>query len=371
MIALAIVLSSCSLVQVNEEKDRKTVVAEVNGVKIQKGDVLDKYHAFYGEAEEYDKDVLMSILDSLIEEELVGQKAESAGYTVNDEIQELANEEFEKTIKEYAEILKLQAGEDADPDKDYEQQAREELKQYIAASGQTEEEYIELLAKYIAMQHYFDELTGDVQVEDQEIEEYYQDQLEFQRDNPSMAANYSLVSVVKQPASRLVKHILIKLADEDSQAIFALRQEGKEEEADALRDEKLESIKANATKVLNKAKSGEDFDELVEMHGEDPGMEMEEYKDGYSMLRDESMMPEFLEASFQLNEGEISDLVVTDYGYHIIKVYEAKDDEIAPLEDVKEEIRTVLINRKKSEKTDEFISQWMEEAKIKKYEKRL
>ena len=116
----------------------------------------------------------MSILDSLIEEELVGQKAESAGYTVNDEIQELANEEFEKTIKEYAEILKLQAGEDADPDKDYEQQAREELKQYIAASGQTEEEYIELLAKYIAMQHYFDELTGDVQVEDQEIEEYYQ-----------------------------------------------------------------------------------------------------------------------------------------------------------------------------------------------------
>ena len=63
-----------------------------------------------------------------------------------------------------------------------------------------------------------------------------------------MAANYSLVSVVKQPASRLVKHILIKLADEDSQAIFALRQEGKEEEADALRDEKLESIKANATR---------------------------------------------------------------------------------------------------------------------------
>ncbi|MGI6141838.1 MAG: peptidylprolyl isomerase, partial [Caldicoprobacterales bacterium] len=174
-----------------------------------------------------------------------------------------------------------------------------------------------------------------------------------------------------EPASRLVKHILIKIADEDTQAISSLRQENKAEEADALREEKLEVIRDNAQKVLDKAKSGEDFEGLIDQYGEDPGMELEDYKDGYFMLRDEGMMEEFVEASFQLQEGEISDLVATDYGYHIIKVYEAKEDKIASLEDVKEDIRTELLNRKKSDKINELIKQWLEEAEVKKFENRL
>ena len=44
-IVLAMVISGCNLVQVNEEKDRKTVVAKVNGVEILKGEVLDRYHS--------------------------------------------------------------------------------------------------------------------------------------------------------------------------------------------------------------------------------------------------------------------------------------------------------------------------------------
>jgi len=365
------VLSSCNLIQVNEEKDRKLVVAEVNGVKIQKGAVLDQYHAMYGEVEEYDEKTLAYILDSLIEEELVAQKAESAGYVVDDEIKRRVNEDYELAIKEYAEMLKLQAGEDADPDTDFEQQARQELQEYITASGQTEEEYLEFLGKYLAIQDYLDEMTTDVEVEDKEVEEFYQTELEFQKQSPSLAAQYSSVAIVTKPATRLVKHILIKIADEDTQAITALRQEGKSEEANTLREEKLESIKKKAQNVLDLAKSGEDFEGLIDMFGEDPGMKSEEYKDGYSMVRDEGMMKEFLEASFQLQEGEISDLVATDYGYHIIKVYEATEDEIASLEDVKEDIRNVLLNRKKSGRTKELIEQWVEEANIKKYEKRL
>jgi foldase protein PrsA len=371
-IVLAMVISGCNLVQVNEEKDRKTVVAKVNGVEILKGEVLDRYHSYYGgEVEEYNKEVMLSIVNSLVEEELVRQKAEEAGHVVNQEVLNRAKEDFEQAVKDYAESLKELAGEDADPNTDYEQQARDEMKQYIDASGQTEEEYLELVGKYIAIQDFLDELTKDITVEESEIEDYYQDQIKFQTEYPSLAAGYTSVTVVKEPASRLVKHILIKLSDEDTKAISDLRNEGKDEEADALREEKLESIKSKAQNALEKAKSGEDFDKLIEQYGEDPGMEMDEYKDGYKMLRDESMMPEFLEASFKLKEGEISDLVATDYGYHIIKVYEANEDDIIPLEEVKEDIRQVLISQKKSEKADEFIAQWMEEADIKIYENRL
>lgn len=369
VLVLATIMSGC--VQVNEEKDRSLVIAEVNGEQIKKGEILDQYHRGYGEPEEYDEEIMLNILNSLIENKLVKQKAASAGHIVDEDVRKRAQEDYDQTIRTYGETLRQQAGEDADPDTDYEQKAREELQKIITESGQTEEDYLNLLAENIAILDFLDELLTDLKVEDNEIEEYYQEELEFQRDYPSMAAYYSSVKIVTEPASRLVKHILIKLADEDTQGIDALRKEGKEEDADALREEKLKTIESNAKKVLDRANAEEDFEALIDLFGEDPGMELEEYKDGYSMLRDESMMPEFLEASFQLQEGEISDLVPTDYGYHIIKVYKATEDIIAPLEDVKEEIRSVLLNQKKSRKTGELIDQWLEEADIKRYEKRL
>ncbi|HBG77078.1 MAG TPA: peptidylprolyl isomerase, partial [Clostridiales bacterium] len=93
---------------------------------------------------------------------------------------------------------------------------------------------------------------------------------------------------------------------------------------------------------------------------------------GYTMTRDAGMQPEFLKASFQLKEGETSELVATDNGYHIIKVYEAKEDVIAPLDDEKkEQIRDALLSEKKNQEIDKKIQNWVKKADIRKYEKRL
>ncbi len=66
--------------------------------------------------------------------------------------------------------------------------------------------------------------------------------------------------------------------------------------------------------VLKRAKGGEDFNALMEEFNEDPG----EPPVGYSFGRGE-MVPEFENAAFALGYGEISDVVASDYGYHIIK----------------------------------------------------
>ena len=60
---------------------------------------------------------------------------------------------------------------------------------------------------------------------------------------------------------------------------------------------------------------GEDFDTLLEKYGEDPGMTIR--KDGYFFTKGEMVEP-FEKAAFGLKEGEISYIVETDYGYHII-----------------------------------------------------
>lgn len=79
--------------------------------------------------------------------------------------------------------------------------------------------------------------------------------------------------------------------------------------------EEKEEAKKKAAEVLEKAKGGEDFDKLIEEYNEDPGATDE----GYTFANDGTMVQEFADASFALNIDEISGLVETDYGYHIIK----------------------------------------------------
>ena len=71
---------------------------------------------------------------------------------------------------------------------------------------------------------------------------------------------------------------------------------------------------AKAQEVLEKAQAGEDFNALMEEYNEDPG----EPEEGYYFPTG-VMVQEFEDASFALQDGEISDIVETSYGYHIIK----------------------------------------------------
>ncbi|MGN0180064.1 MAG: peptidylprolyl isomerase [Monoglobaceae bacterium] len=77
---------------------------------------------------------------------------------------------------------------------------------------------------------------------------------------------------------------------------------------------KYENPKETIDEVLKKAKSGEDFKALMKEYNEDTG----ETESGYSFGKGE-MVKEFEEASFALKPGEISDVVETQYGYHVIK----------------------------------------------------
>src|SRR5207247_8089114 len=57
------------------------------------------------------------------------------------------------------------------------------------------------------------------------------------------------------------------------------------------------------------------------------------------------MVPEFDKVAFALQPGEISDVVKTQYGYHIIMVAERKEGEPKPFDQVKEQIRASLRNK--------------------------
>jgi peptidyl-prolyl cis-trans isomerase D len=109
-----------------------------------------------------------------------------------------------------------------------------------------------------------------------------------------------------------------------------LKTEGKDDAA----------VKATASDVLKQAKAGADFAELAKKHSEDEasaknGGDLDYFGKG-------KMVPEFDQAAFAMQPGQISDLVKTQYGYHIIKVVDKKAATTRSLPDVRQQITDQL-----------------------------
>lgn len=77
-----------------------------------------------------------------------------------------------------------------------------------------------------------------------------------------------------------------------------------------------------ATQVLQRVRAGEDFGELAKQYSDDPGSKD---KGGDLGWNDRfKLVPEFTDAAWKLKAGEVSDIVKSDFGFHIIKVIERR-----------------------------------------------
>ncbi len=143
------------------------------------------------------------------------------------------------------------------------------------------------------------------------------------------------------------KHILLMTVDEATQQ--------------PLTGDKLIAVREQITDIQTRIKNGEDFDTLMNQYTQDPGIETN--PDGYEFGKGE-MVPEFETAAFALEVGEVSDIVTTDYGYHIIKreplvLTDAKIEELLPTEK-----NNLMINNIMEE-----IAKWVAESDVELEEK--
>jgi parvulin-like peptidyl-prolyl isomerase len=154
--------------------------------------------------------------------------------------------------------------------------------------------------------------------------------------------------------------------DQMSSAISVLRDEGYDDAAQVLQDKALSDIKAKANEVLAKIKSGElTFEQATEQYNEDTGMTDE----GYPVVADNTSYVEaFTDAAMGLKKvGDMTDLVASDYGYHIIEYYKDQTPGAVAYEDVKDEIQSELESSKQTEAWNAKLDEWEAAASIKKY----
>ena len=146
----------------------------------------------------------------------------------------------------------------------------------------------------------------------------------------------------KQDESVRASHILIRV----------------DEKADAAKKAKA---RAEIDAVLKQARAGADFAKLAQEHSQDSsaaqGGDLSYFPKG-------QMVPAFDKVAFALKPGEISNVVTTQFGYHIIKVVDHKPGRVIPLEEATPQIQRYLTEQKKAQHAEAYVDGLKKKSKI-------
>jgi peptidyl-prolyl cis-trans isomerase C len=171
------------------------------------------------------------------------------------------------------------------------------------------------------------------------------DAKKFYDDNPSK---------FEQPEMVRASHILISTKDPmDMNPNLAQRKD--------LPDDQKAAKRKQAEDLLKRARAGEDFAKLAKEYSDDPGSKD---KGGEYTFPRGQMMPEFEAAAFSLKTNEISDIVTTTYGYHIIKLSEKMPAKQVEFDKVKDNIKAYLAQQQIRKKAPDFFAKLKKDANV-------
>jgi peptidyl-prolyl cis-trans isomerase C len=123
-----------------------------------------------------------------------------------------------------------------------------------------------------------------------------------------------------------------------------------------------QQAKTKAEALLKDLKAGKDFAEAAKANSQDPGSAPNGGDLGY--FEQGQMVPPFEQAAFALKAGEMSDIVETQFGYHIIKVAEKQNSRVVPLDEAKGQIEEYLTQQNRHAQTELFVQTLKMKAKI-------
>lgn len=295
---------------------KEVVIAEVAGMPIYKSALDEQMEyvkqtlmMYYGEDYASDENAMAyykaqeeSILQYLVEVQVLVQKAAEEGVVVSDE-----------EVEDALELVKAQF------------ETEEAFETGLEEEGMTLEELKVVLKENLIVAAMITKYTEDVTVSDEEVEDYY---------NTYKAAYYTI-----KPGANM-SHIIVETEEE-------------------------------AQEVKAAYDAGESFEDLAAAHS------MDSTKDyggslGYIAYDDAGYDADFLAAAKLLQEGEVSEPVQTQFGWHIIKVTGVtEEEEVTPLEDVRDEIYNTLLDEKQYNVLMDHLEEWKQQMDVVTYEDRL
>lgn len=290
------------------------VVAKVNGQEIKKEQFLQGVQqaqmtmAQMGQQPPQTPTVgfYRQVLDHLIAQALLQQAAKAQGVTASPE-------EIQKQIDNLKSRLPTP----------------EAYQQALDAQGMTEEKLRQEFGRQIAFEKYVrTQVVKDAPVTDQAMKQFY-DENQAQ---------------MQQPEQVHLRHILVR-ADQTSTA------------------DDQQKAKEKADGILKRIKDGEDFAKLARENSDDPGSKP--LGGDLSWVARGQTVPPFEQAAFALkNPNDLSEVVQSEFGFHIIQLLERRQPSAIPFEQVKPKIGQFLKQRQAQQQVEAKVKDLRAKAKV-------
>lgn len=201
---------------------------------------------------------------------------------------------------------------------DYGLKDQTELEAALKQQNMTLVQFKEELASRVQIEKLGDQVTKDIKASSKEVKDYYE----------KNKASFAVKDQVQ------VAHILVQ-------------------------------EEAKAKEILADVKAGADFAKVAKEFSIDPGSKD---KGGEMPMTDkDQFVPEFADASWKLEPGQVSDLVKTTYGFHIIKMIAKKNGGEKKFEDIKDEVEEQMLSADKQETFGKWLDELKKNAKIERF----
>jgi peptidyl-prolyl cis-trans isomerase C len=249
-----------------------------------------------------------NILENLIDREILYQESQKFGIKVD-----------KKKIDEELSVIKKRfPGEN-------------EYKKALSTMKISEDDIKKEIRKKLAINALIDtKITQKIVIADEESKTFYDD-------NPNL---------FKQPEQVRAGHILIKV------------------EAGADKQKKAEAMR-KIKEVQKKLKGGQDFAVLAKEYSQDDASSANGGDLGY-FTRGQMIKP-LEDTAFGMQPNQVSDIVETQSGYHLIKVYDKKPGKILAYDEIKDMLTERMRQEKAEQETAKYIAELKKGAKIEKY----
>jgi Parvulin-like peptidyl-prolyl isomerase len=318
-----IALSGCTMIEKTPEAIKNTVLAKVGKVNITKGQLDDNMKTQYGDdyvKKATDSDTLKqeytTVLNNMVEQEIFYQQAQKLNLVpdknkledeIKKEIDSIKKNNFDNDEKKFEDAIKAQ-GMTMDSLKD-------QLKEQITMNP-----------KQVAENRVVQYISQGLTVTDKEVTDYY---------------NNNKASFTTQPGANF-SHILVKTEQE------------------------AKDIKAQLDK-------GADFAELAKKYSTDTATKDAGGALGQYYTYDNTTLDkDFMAGAAKLNNNEVSGPIKTQFGYHIIKATGVNKQAVEQkFDDVKDQIKSQLLQSKQNDKVTKQLTQWKKDLNVKTYESRL
>lgn len=315
-LVFVILISGCGIIQKTPEAINRQVVADIGAEKITRAQ-LDVMYAY--------------LKENIIAQQGFDEKSEEGKKTLADQKRQLLDDLVEqKVLEQKAKELKLFKDDKEISDEtlkiidtNYKAgKTDEEYKKWLSDNKLTQE-VIDNVARFeVVGNRIFEYLIKDVAVTDDEIKNYY---------------NTNMSSYTEKPNTMEVSHILV------------------------LTEELAKTVKEKLDK-------GEDFAALANQYSIDTEANKTGGALGEIQYNDQDYDPTFVLSAMVLKEGEISQPVLTQFGYHIIKVTKKTEYPILPMDKVKDDIKDQLLSQAQEAKYYTTLTEWKDKAGIKLYD---